>query len=595
MDFVEQLKSSVDIVKVIREYVPSLKKAGSGSRYMGLCPFHNEKTPSFSVHGTHQFYKCFGCDAKGDMINFVMAIEGLTFQEALKLIAERNGIAMPKRQGYSDAESRVRGSVLDMHELAGRLFRSALQSPAGSQARAYLERRGVSAATAEEFGLGYAEGGGNNLFKRVEKEGFAADLIEQSGLVRRRESDGGFYDYFRNRLIFPIHSESGKIIAFAGRALTDADEPKYLNSPETPIYRKSYVIYNLHRAKETIRKQDFTVLVEGYMDVIGVYAAGVRNVVASCGTALTATQVSAIHRHSQRIVVNFDPDAAGMRAAERSIEMLLDQSMHVRILELEGGLDPDEYVKANGAEVYRERLEKASGYFFWLADRARARFDLRAAEGRLSAFQFLLPKIHRISDKIERVAIANDVAGYLGVEPGLVLDSFRKAAAERAQKTIARPVIEIPPMEKLLLASLLASPEAQHQVIPRLNGLGQIQHFQTARIFQLVISLYSPGNPVRFSDLEARLEGAERELMTSLVFADDMVEATSALDQAVACLHTLESAGRKLSLLELKTRVKAAEQAGNMAEALRLTEELSRMERRQKSAGQSFGSVDEVE
>ena len=580
MDFVDQLKSSVDIVKVIREYVPSLKRIGGGTRYMGLCPFHTEKTPSFSVHATHQFYKCFGCDAKGDMFKFVMEIEGVTFPEALKLIAERNGIAMPKRQGFSDPESRHRGAILDMHELAGRVFRSALQSPTGAHARAYLEKRGVTEATAEEFGLGYAEGGGSMLLRRLEKDGFGADVLEGSGLVRKRESDGGFYDYFRNRLIFPIHSESGKIIAFAGRALAEGDEPKYLNSPETPIYRKSYVIYNLHRAKDAVRKQDSTILVEGYMDVIGVYASGVRNVVASCGTALTNTQVSAIRRHSQRIVVNFDPDTAGMRAAERSIQMLLEQSMHVRILQLEGGLDPDEYIKTNGAGAYRQSLDKAAGYFFWLADRARARFDLRTAEGRVAAFQFLLPAIHRISDKIERVAIANDVAGYLGVETSLVLENFRKAASERAQKTVHHAPQQVPAVEKLLLNALLTNPEAQHQVIPRLAGLPALEHFQTRRIFQLIVSLYAPEVGVRFTDLEARLEDPDRELMTSLVFADDMGEATSALDQAVACLRSLEAVEWKSSLGELKSRVKAAEQAGNLTEALRLTEELSRLEKR---------------
>lgn len=580
MDFVEQLKSSVDIVKVIREYVPSLKRIGGGTRYMGLCPFHTEKTPSFSVHATHQFYKCFGCDAKGDMLKFVMEIEGVTFPEALKLIAERNGIEMPKRQGYADPESRLRGTLLDMHELAGRVFREALQSPAGGHARAYLAKRGVSEATAEEFGLGYAEGGGSTLLRRLEKNGFGADVLEPSGLARRRESDGGFYDSFRNRLIFPIHSESGKIIAFAGRALAEGDEPKYLNSPETPIYRKSYVIYNLHRAKETMRKQDFAILVEGYMDVIGVYAAGVRNVVASCGTALTNTQVSAIHRHSQRMVVNFDPDPAGMRAAERSIQMLLEQGMHVRILELEGGLDPDEYIKTNGADVYRQSLDKAAGYFFWLADRARARFDVRSAEGRVAAFQFLLPAIHRISDKIERAAIANDVAGYLGVEASLVLENFRKAAAERAQKVVQTATPHVPAVEKLLLNALLASPEAQHQVIPRLQGLAAIEQLQTRRILQLMVSLYTSGGSVRFADLEARLEDGDRELMTSLVLADDMGEATSALDQAVACLRSLQTAERKSSMVELKARVRAAEQAGNMTEALRLTEELSQLQKR---------------
>ncbi len=261
---------------------------------------------------------------------------------------------------------------------------------------------------------------------------FTPEQREQSGLVMKRQESSGFFDRFRGRLMFPIHNESGKVIGFGGRALRSGDEPKYLNSPETPLYRKSYVLYNLHRAKDAIRKSDYAVLVEGYMDVIGVYSAGVRNVVASCGTALTNTQVRALKRHSGRIVVNFDPDAAGANAAERSIQMLLDEGFQVRVLELEGDLDPDEYVKQHGAETYRARLEKAPSYFHWLADRARKKFDMRTVEGRMQGFKFVAPAIQRIADRLERFAVANDVANYLGVDEKLVRDHFSQGSARAA-------------------------------------------------------------------------------------------------------------------------------------------------------------------
>ena len=230
--------------------------------------------------------------------------------------------------------------------------------------------------TAEQFGLGYSDRSGRALLRLFEQRSFPAAQMEQSGLVGKRQ-DGSIYDRFRNRLMFPIHNESGKIIGFGGRALAAEDEPKYLNSPETPIYKKSHVLYNLHRAKEAIRKDDRVILVEGYMDAIGVTAAGFRGVVASCGTSLTAQQVQALKRHTQKIVVNFDPDAPGANAAERSINLLLEEGMQVRIMELDGGLDPDEYCKQRGAAAYQERLEGAKGYFYWLADRARARHDMR--------------------------------------------------------------------------------------------------------------------------------------------------------------------------------------------------------------------------
>ena len=238
----------------------------------------------------HQRYKCFGCGAGGDVLTFVMELERLSFYEALKLLAERNGIPMPKRSEYSDPETKLRAALYQMHELAEQAFRANLEGAVGAEARAYLERRGVAQATAAEFGLGYSERSGRGLVRLFEKHDFTGDQMEKSGLVLKRD-DGSLYDRFRHRLMFPIQNESGKIIGFGGRALDPNEQAKYLNSSETEIYRKSYVLYNLHRAKQGIRQADRVVLVEGYMDVIGVYASGVHEVVASCGTALTSQQV----------------------------------------------------------------------------------------------------------------------------------------------------------------------------------------------------------------------------------------------------------------------------------------------------------------
>ncbi|MGA2593789.1 MAG: DNA primase [Bryobacteraceae bacterium] len=575
MDFKEQLKSSVDIVNVIGEYV-RLRKSGV-SRYTGLCPFHNEKTPSFSVHAGHQFYKCFGCGASGDVLKFVMEYEHVSFPEALKLLAERNGIPMPKRTEYADAETRLRAAVYQMQELAQEAFREQLAGPAGAEARRYLEKRGVAPEVSAQFGLGYAERGGRFLLRIFERQQFTSEQMEQSGLLGRRD-DGSFYDRFRHRLMFPIHNESGKVIAFGGRALDPADDAKYLNSAESPIYRKSAVLYNLHRAKEGIRKADRSVLVEGYMDAIGVSAAGVREVVAACGTALTAQQVQALRRHSAKIVVNFDPDAAGAKAAETSIDLLLDQSMHVRIVELEGGFDPDEYCKERGADAYRAKLDKAQGYFYWLADRARAKFDLRTAEGRVAGFQFLLPAIQRLPEKIERVAVANDVAGYLGVDAGLVLENFRKSAMDRRDKKIA-PVREpLNANEKLLLNLLVSNAEARQELIPELEQLPAVEQFATRRIFRALFTLQA-GGQVTYEELHARLEENDQELLASAVLQDETNESSISLLQGEECVRSLERSGRRTEVAALKARVKEAERAGNLPEALRLAEELHQLER----------------
>ena len=430
MDFVEQLKSSIDIVKVVGEYV-RLRRVGSTGRYLGLCPFHQEKTPSFNVNQGQQFFKCFGCGVGGDALKFVMDIEGMTFPEALRYLAERNGIPMPKRTEYADADSKLRGALHDIHAIATRLYQSALLSPQGAEARAYLNKRGLTQELIQTFELGYSDPAGQALVRRLSQESFTPEQLELSGLVRRRTEAPGTYDTFRGRLMFPIHNESGKVIAFGGRALGADDQPKYLNSPETPVYKKTATLYNLHRARNPMRKANRAVLVEGYMDVIGVYAAGVGEVVASCGTALTNPQVRAMHRHADTVIVNFDPDDAGANAAERALQILLDESLHVKVLALDGGLDPDEYVKQNGADAYRAKVDAAPGYFHWLADRARLKFDMRSSDGRIDAFKFLLPAVQRIPDKLERAAVASDIAGYLGVDPGLVLDEFKKAAIER--------------------------------------------------------------------------------------------------------------------------------------------------------------------
>ncbi len=576
MDFVAQLKSSVDIVQVIQEYVPRLRRA-SANRYVGLCPFHNEKTPSFSVRTDHQYYYCFGCSAKGDVLKFVMEMERISFYEALKLLAERHGIPMPKRSEYSDPETKLRAALYQMHELAQEAFRANLAGPAGTEARGYLERRGVAPEVASEFGLGYAERSGRGLLRLFEQRGFTSAQLEESGLVAKRD-DGSFYDRFRHRLIFPIHSETGKIIGFGGRALDPDEQAKYLNSPETAIYRKSYVLYNLHRAKNGIHNSDRTVLVEGYMDVIGVYASGVQEVVASCGTALTNHQVQAMKRHSHKIVVNFDPDPAGAKATERSINMLLDEGMHMRILELDGGLDPDEYCKEHGAEAYQAKLTAAKNYFYWLADRARGKFDMKTAEGRVAGFQFLLPAIQRLSDKLERLAVVNDVAGYLGVDAGPVLENFRKAAAAR-EKTV-RPAAEpIRPVERLLLNLLLADAEARSHLMPRLKHMPALAQFATRRIFEAIFALDEAGEPVDFAGLDGRLEDNDRTLLATAVLADETDSATLSLEQGESCLRALENSQRDGERADLKAKVRAAERGGDFAEALRLSAELTRIDR----------------
>jgi DNA primase len=573
MDFAAQVKGSVDIAGVIGEHV-RLRRSGP-HRYMGLCPFHQEKTPSFTVNVTHQFYKCFSCGVAGDVFNFVMEIEGISFYEALKSLAERHGIPVPKRSQYADDDSKLRGSLMAMHEIAQENFRANLNGAAGETARAYLAKRGLARETIEQFGLGYSDRSGKALLRLLEQRGFSAAQVEQSGLVGRRE-DGSMYDRFRNRLMFPIHDGSGKIIAYGGRALAADDNPKYLNSPGTPIYEKSRVLYNLHRAKEGMRKEDRAILVEGYMDAIGVSSAGFGAVVASCGTALTSQQVKLIKQHTARIVVNFDPDTAGANAAEKSINLLLDETMQVRILELDGDLDPDEYCKQRGADAYRERLDGAKGYFYWLADRARAKYDVRTSEGQVSVLKFLMPAVQRISDQMERMVIAGDLASYLGVDRGVVLDSFKKAVAERKESRLEQAPPALRHDERILINALLTRPELAAEALPELRTMGIIATFPSRRILQAIFTLDAAGAALNFEAVHARLEGEDQNTLAHAALIEDTDVSEEEIAAALASMRRSEGEHRRG---ELKRQVKEFERAGKWDDALRLMTELQTMER----------------
>ncbi len=577
MDFARQLKSSVDIVDVVGERV-RLKRSGATPNWMGLCPFHTEKTPSFNVNAKIQRYKCFGCGESGDVIKFVMELDGVTFLEAMKSLAERYGIPMPQRSEHSDREGRLREAIFRMNEVAQRVFRQTLLSAQGTEARAYVKGRNVTKETAEEFGIGLAERGGNVVTQALQREGFTAEFLEKSGLSIRRNEGEGFFDRFRGRLMFPIQNESGKIVGFAGRALAKGDEPKYLNSPETEVYKKSRILYNIHRAREAARKEGRFVLVEGYMDVIGLSAAGLGESVASCGTSLTSDQVRLMKRFADKVTVNFDPDAGGARGAERSIEVLLQESVRVKILELSNDLDPDEYIAQQGVDAYRGLLERAPNYYFWLADQLRKRHE-KSPEGRAKVLQQLLPAVMKIPDKIERAGLAGDLASYIGVERGMLLEQFKKAAADKRQERIEVKGLGLRSVEKILLGAIVLHPELREEVLEQLEGNAAVGEFRTRSIFEAVLALSHHNPAFGFEDLEARLGEADQTLLSRIVFADELQETDnmdSIRDNVRSCLRVLEQELKGARQADLRRRIRAAEESGDMQSALKLMEELDR-------------------
>ncbi len=579
MDFAQQVKASVDIVGVVREHV-RLKKQGP-NRWVGLCPFHAEKTPSFSVHETMQIFKCFGCGKSGDVFNFLMEVQGLTFYESLTSLAQQHGIPIPRRgSGETDAESKLRAALYRMHELAQQYFQSQLQSSRGVGVRAYLEQRGLTAEAIKRFGLGYAPGGGNGLLGLFQQEGMTPEQMEGSGLVSARQEGPGFYERFRDRLMFPIANDSGRLIAFGGRAL-QADQPaKYLNSPETAIYKKSAVLYNLHAARAAMRQNNRVVLVEGYMDVIGVATAGVDEVVASCGTALTSQQARMIRRQADSVVVNFDADQAGQSATERSIQVLLQEDLKVRVLALPEGMDPDDFCKRHGADEYRRLLDKAADYFIWLADRARARFDMNTADGRMDAFKFLVPAIHWLPDKIRRASLADELASYLRLEDrSLALEQIRRAAVERRQAPDRQPVAHpYSQAEKLLIRLLLESPEARQEMLANVHKLASEQQLPSAQIFAALHAVESEGAVFSFSAVEGRLEENHRQAQSLILFERDQPPCT--LEEGRRAFAALERKALEKNLIDVRRAMADAEKSGNREECVRLLGVQSELKRR---------------
>ena len=483
-DFAYRVKQQADIVRIVGEYV-KLKKSGA-QNFSGLCPFHNEKTGSFSVHATRQFYHCFGCGASGDVFSFVQKIENITFPEAVRAVALKLGMQPPKATYSSPEEAREahqRGALLDLHERACAFFQEQLQRPEGAHAREYLAGRGLDRDTIARFRIGFAPDSGF-LLRDYLKRDFDEEILRASGVFSWKEADADgrrstadgqtkaeapstvdrrpstIYSKFRNRVLFPICNEGGRVIAFTGRTLSTDEKagPKYLNSPETPIYSKSRVLFNLDKAKEWIRKFDYAILVEGQMDCISLFAAGIQNVIASSGTAFTELQVRLLARFSRRIFVNFDPDTAGAAAAERSLALLVQEDFQIKVITLEPGFDPDLFIRRKGKPAYEEVLRRAPKYFDYLIERARSQFPVRTPEGKVKAVNYLLPHLQRVPSRIVRDELANEMAQKLGIDSAVLRQEVRYAAANRGTKQVtASPDAQVTPAERILIRALASA------------------------------------------------------------------------------------------------------------------------------------------
>ncbi len=645
-DFAYTVKQHADIVRIVGDYV-KLKRAGA-QNWSGLCPFHGEKTASFSVHATRQFYHCFGCGISGDVFSFVQKIENITFPEAVRFVAQKLGMALPKASYSNPAEAkeaRLRTQLLEVHERACGFFQECLKGPEGARAREYLLGRELDEETIAEFRIGYAPDSGFLLRDRLKSE-FSGEVLRESGLFSWKQESGlqasgsrlqpgssqlsaigsqqeqmapglaparndksleekpeassqklaaaSMYSKFRDRVMFPIRSEAGKVMAFTGRTLAtdEKSRPKYLNSPETAIYSKGRVLFNLDHAKEAMRKLDYAVLVEGQMDCISVYAAGFHNVIASSGTAFTELQAKLVGRFSKNVVVNFDPDTAGAKATERTLGLLVEEEFQIKVLTLEQGFDPDLFIRRKGKDAYGTALKNSQKYFDYLIERARAQFPVRSAEGKVKAVNHLLPHIQRVPSRIVRDELAHEIAQKLGIDSSVLRQELKHAAGTRAAAAVKAPAeAQVTDSERILIRALASAQQMQPGEEHLSARDGAEEEFDPARQAQYALHNEGLHHGLATESLaEALLNAAsdvadvmdlprseaDRRLLASILLKEDEELTAERLDGAVRALRKihlrrrleqvqreLQSAGGKepaqlQELLQEKMRLKRA-------------------------------------
>jgi DNA primase len=514
--FIDDLRLQANLLTVIQEYVP-LKRAGR--TYKGLCPFHGEKTPSFHVDPEKGFFHCFGCGVGGDVFKFLELHEKVGFQDAVRMLAQKFGVGIPETVEGDEArrDAGLRESLLKVHEIAAAYFREQLAGPAGSRARQQLRDRGVSSQSIEALGLGFAPQTRSALKDRLLKQGFAQELLLQSGLILQRDG-GDIVDRFRNRLMIPICREAGSVIAFGGRSMDAEQVPKYLNSPETAIYSKGRTLYGLNLSKTSIRKLGFVVLVEGYFDFAQVFQTSAAPVVASCGTALTPAQAQLLRRFTNKVVLSFDPDAAGQGAATRSCELLVTEGFDVNVVVLDKGEDPDTFIRKNGSDQYRERLRSSRPYLEYLLDQASTGVDFAHDESRRRFLGKMLTTAAQIPDAAARDQFADRIAHKARVTEEVVRAEIRKAAVQKKTTLTARELPsfgQLKQAERALIWGLIHNSEEALEGLTHLEA-DDLSYLAGREIFEVAQDLQGlAANRIPMALLE-RLSTVNAQLVTSI-------------------------------------------------------------------------------
>lgn len=577
--FSDELRNQADIVRIVSDYV-SLKKKGRD--WAACCPFHNEKTPSFYVSQSKQIFKCFGCSKGGSVFDFIMEIEGCSFPEAIRVVADKTGVTVPvetdNAREYEEREGQ-RAELSQLNRWATEFFEQSLtETPEGRRAIEYLNARGLSEATRKTFRLGYAPNSYDAMGGYLRSRGASKTQIERSGLVTLKES-GGFYDRFRGRLMFPICDAQGRIIAFGGRILGDG-EPKYLNSPETALYTKGYHLFGLNHSRDAIRHRGYAILVEGYLDFLIPFQAGVKHLVASLGTALTENQARLLGRYARRIVVNFDPDSAGQAATKRSLELLLTEAFKVNVLTLPDNLDPDEYIRAHGPEGYLKLLKASQPFLDYIVDQAISSNDQSRPTGKVETINAILPYLRLVKDRIERAEHFERIADRLKIDSRLIREEFKKAAEtrlERVSERIIKATLVVKPAERKLLEILINQAAVRRLMVFEIRE-EDYEGLRTAQLFRLIFEFERKGVEASYHELRQALDDEDlaRDLLPDLMInqrtdalpnQDDLKDCESTAQQS---LNTLRYERLATQRAAVQAELKEAQRSGDYERTVKL-------------------------
>jgi len=588
--FIDDLRRQADIVRIVQDYV-TLKKAGAN--WVAPCPFHKETKPSFSVSPAKEMFFCFGCHKGGSVFTFIMEIERVTFPEAIKIVAEKSGVPLPKLvdDGRFEARKRESDQIIELNQWALQWWRDQLKSKSApaKAARDYLKDRGITEETIGTFQLGFAPDAWELLSTHLRQKGASQEQLERSGLVVKKE-EGGSYDRFRGRMIFPVFDAQGKPIAFGGRTLEPEGQPKYLNSPETPAYTKGRHLFGLNLTRDEIRRQGFAILVEGYLDLIVPYQFGVRNMVASLGTALTPEQVKLVGRFARKVVVNYDGDRAGVQAAKRAIETLLAEDLEVKVLVLPDNADPDDFIRKTGVTEYQQRRGEARPHIQFVIDEAVRDRNLHRPADKAAAVEETLPFVRAVRNRIQCREYFDIAMDALRVQPDQRRELWQRTrggASDLSQVGIrqliarnAKPTVA----EEKLLELLLASDELRKIVLPRLEP-SDYEELATAPIFRALVKLDEEENEVSFDSLSeaAADDGQSSELLARLMIADRAESFDEALAQADSCLNALRLVKLDRHIDELTSEIAEAERAGEAEKRDRLSMKLLELSKQRGS------------